>query len=346
MTDVKLVNHGSSPLARGAHHPERAGRPPMRLIPAGAGSTAPVFDWIGEKAAHPRWRGEHSPSTAVTARRFGSSPLARGARCTSRALGLNGRLIPAGAGSTNTSPRVAATPRAHPRWRGEHTPPPPFWFSLGGSSPLARGARSHNSLRSSGKRLIPAGAGSTDAAHVDIDTGTAHPRWRGEHSKSGPALQQFGGSSPLARGARLNRLSVSIGNRLIPAGAGSTACRATADDSSAAHPRWRGEHVDGSRRYAEWNGSSPLARGALALGVLVTIGGRLIPAGAGSTQAESSALLSSSAHPRWRGEHRRRNSPGGVESGSSPLARGAQVQRGLRRSLRRLIPAGAGSTYP
>ena len=76
-----------------------------------------------------------------------------------------------------------------------------------------------------------------------------------------------------------------------------------------------------------WNGSSPLARGALN----VTRGRPhlwgLIPAGAGSTQWLWGSVLQPTAHPRWRGEHASLQCFMDHVYGSSPLARGARSQR-------------------
>ena len=91
---------GSSPLARGAPHPEHARRCDERLIPARAGSTRHRTRCPGGPRAHPRSRGEHKPGTPEFAHRLGSSPLARGARSRAGSSPGCGGLIPARAGST------------------------------------------------------------------------------------------------------------------------------------------------------------------------------------------------------------------------------------------------------
>jgi len=53
--------------------------------------------------------------------RYGSSPLARGAQINIAKLTGYLRLIPAGAGSTESVPGAWALVKAHPRWRGEHS---------------------------------------------------------------------------------------------------------------------------------------------------------------------------------------------------------------------------------
>ncbi len=174
----------------------------MRLIPAGAGSTVSVFLGGRPGQAHPRWRGEHV-RMPVTSR-------------------ICWWLIPAGAGSTHqrTSPPIGTG--AHPRWRGEHADLILPGISCTGSSPLARGAPVKFIIDHWEQRLIPAGAGSTAPTQSTTPSPQAHPRWRGEHFGVGPSFQPTGGSSPLARGARVVRRHCLSILGLIPAGAGST----------------------------------------------------------------------------------------------------------------------------
>ena len=172
----------------------------------------------------------------------------------------------------------------------------------------------------------------------------AHPRWRGEHGPSWSGSGRGRGSSPLARGAR-NAQRLQIGRvGLIPAGAGSTRRISRTFPSVRAHPRWRGEHHQGRSGRSPADGSSPLARGARD-GVCDPHGpGRLIPAGAGSTCRHHASSEIDWAHPRWRGEHDTSATTRLNGMGSSPLARGAQVQSPNIVNIEGLIPAGAGST--
>ena len=101
----------------------------------------------------------------------------------------------------------------------------PHKKSMHGSSPLARGALQVEHVALFRFRLIPAGAGSTLSSFTTHLTGTAHPRWRGEHESHGGVSINYSGSSPLARGAHEGLLTASSSIRLIPAGAGSTADR-------------------------------------------------------------------------------------------------------------------------
>ena len=70
---------GSSPLTRGARSPPLVCTGPGGLIPAHAGSTTSFLNRILISGAHPRSRGEHSPSSYLRIRNSGSSPLTRGA---------------------------------------------------------------------------------------------------------------------------------------------------------------------------------------------------------------------------------------------------------------------------
>lgn len=91
-------------------------------------------------------------------------------------------------------------------------------------------------------------------------------------------------------------------------------------------------------------GSSLLARGILALIIILIVALRITHAYAGSTTWSSSQSLSAGDHPRLRGEYIFEVGLIGREQGSSPLA------RGIRRSViyylcwMRIIPACAGST--
>ncbi len=218
----------------------------------------------------------------------GSSPLARGSRPGRRRRRRPGRLIPAGAGLTCWPPAPAASPWAHPRWRGAHTP---VLFNIAadkGSSPLARGSRVVGSVGVCDDGLIPAGAGLTSPGWSGWPPGGAHPRWRGAHDR-GSGRHRFGpGSSPLARGSPTTRRSGRDRRRLIPAGAGLTPHATRPRPHAQAHPRWRGAHSGVKKRAMTRPGSSPLARGSLQGRPHLRDPLRLIPAGAGLTPCRCS----------------------------------------------------------
>ena len=131
----------------------------------------------------------------------------------------------------------------YPRWRGEHDLLPPFAFSHGGLSPLARGTRDDLPLRVRNVRFIPAGAGNTKGELSRIAAGAVYPRWRGEHAAFLIRFAGLAGLSPLARGTPWRRLTESNCHRFIPAGAGNTPHSLQVIVRFTVYPRWRGEHT-------------------------------------------------------------------------------------------------------
>ena len=94
---------GSSPLARGTHHPGRTQAPRQGLIPARAGNTLQHVNHRSGSRAHPRSRGEHIDSHDELKYLAGSSPLARGTQRTRHGGRYQPGLIPARAGNTSVS---------------------------------------------------------------------------------------------------------------------------------------------------------------------------------------------------------------------------------------------------
>ena len=218
----------------------------------------------------------------------------------------------------------------------------PPWFS--GSSPLARGTPANDVISVCLHRFIPAGAGNTSKRENWPLNTAVHPRWRGEHSLSRAELLTEIGSSPLARGTRLEPGRMCWLLRFIPAGAGNTSVPPCCRRSMTVHPRWRGEH---SRAVlvAVWRrGSSPLARGTRLWHLPQAVRRRFIPAGAGNTAPPAPAIHDQSVHPRWRGEHISIRQRPSRKCGSSPLARGTREGHNRKTYATRFIPAGAGNT--
>ena len=274
----------------------------------------------------------------------GSSPLARGGPLERVGHRVEPRLIPAGAGRTQSDHSVTLKLTAHPRWRGEDLPNHPTVVRTSGSSPLARGGQfAPVAFRDVGG-LIPAGAGRTMVLSSRRIRRTAHPRWRGEDSRRVRGACRRPGSSPLARGGPGSQLVHPRRPGLIPAGAGRTLTVCLLARGTRAHPRWRGEDSltdDGPSRI---DGSSPLARGGPRRLRRPTTATRLIPAGAGRTWCQSPAKTPRRAHPRWRGEDVCQHLGGHSCAGSSPLARGGRVVTAVVLVGDGLIPAGAGRT--
>ena len=254
----------------------------------------------------------------------GSSPLVRGALVPVRHFHAAHGIIPARAGSTCLQALQRPESQDHPRSCGEHVWGPVVRVCDKGSSPLVRGARSHQQLRCSEKGIIPARAGSTECRWQRAARLWDHPRSCGEHPRCPPCGRLPSGSSPLVRGALSTALSSVSRPGIIPARAGSTECRWQRAARLWDHPRSCGEHLEkGSADY--WaRGSSPLVRGAPHTLSVCRLESRIIPARAGSTDT-----MSKRDYPKW---------------GSSPLVRGALGNALVDTLEAGIIPARAGST--
>ena len=175
--------NGSSPHTRGAHGGFLAITPPLRIIPAYAGSTP------RHRAARPKgkriipaYAGSTRRGVARIGRLRGSSPHTRGARAGAVGDAEPRGIIPAYAGSTLLFRMGAAQNPDHPRIRGEHERESPLWRLSPGSSPHTRGARGLWWRPGRGRGIIPAYAGSTPANVRRYDSRQDHPRIRGEHT--------------------------------------------------------------------------------------------------------------------------------------------------------------------
>ena len=141
--DLKSGMEGSSPLARGLLSPLLSFATKTRIIPARAGFT---------RTSGMRRRA-----------RTGSSPLARGLpNIPLEGVGMFG-IIPARAGFTQTCTASPLSTWDHPRSRGVYSICNHVRGLSSGSSPLARGLRRENGLRTASFRIIPARAGFTTA---------------------------------------------------------------------------------------------------------------------------------------------------------------------------------------
>ena len=152
------------------------------------------------------------------------------------------------------------------------------------------------------------------------------------------------GSSPLARGTHEETKDVNAGLRFIPARAGNTRTGPRPTRRLSVHPRSRGEHWDGDRKWADQSGSSPLARGTRQNDARAKQSLRFIPARAGNTGCWSIPPTAGPVHPRSRGEHTLTPTSVAPDAGSSPLARGTRGHGPRDRPERRFIPARAGNT--
>ena len=156
------------------------------------------------------------------------------------------------------------------------------------------------------------------------------------------------GSSPLARGLPSTERRIGSLDGIIPARAGFTEEYPDRGHDPGDHPRSRGVYRTRHHSAPEPGGSSPLARGLLAMAPILAIVRRIIPARAGFTLAPgvrarrlggSSPLARGlrgpgrresggpADHPRSRGVYSRGTVKGDKPVGSSPLARGLRVDR-------------------
>ncbi len=345
-TDKRLmrISGGSSPQARGTQIADLAGYTPDRFIPAGAGNTPRPRTSVSSSAVHPRRRGEHGKIVGINRTVPGSSPQARGTRFL-RLLALGvARFIPAGAGNTFGDRQDIHQLSVHPRRRGEHPGGSGLPGDQDGSSPQARGTLMTRHGMRLHRRFIPAGAGNTSLIEASASGSSVHPRRRGEHAWLLLSGMTISGSSPQARGTPSRVCEARLSHRFIPAGAGNTTPPRCSPRGPAVHPRRRGEHISAGRRRSWMAGSSPQARGTLDGVVLLAIGDRFIPAGAGNTQDAAALASSIAVHPRRRGEHAATLADIAPIDGSSPQARGTHREGVAVEAKNRFIPAGAGNT--
>ena len=252
----------------------------------------------------------------------GSSPLTRGKRNRHRARPIWNGLIPAHAGKTSWISPTSWPGWAHPRSRGENSDLLLGLQSDPGSSPLTRGKHPGLATPITATRLIPAHAGKTDWRQLNPMRAAAHPRSRGENRLAAAQPHAGSGSSPLTRGKHEVLDKDAAARGLIPAHAGKTSIVSSRFRAWRAHPRSRGENIIPASKASSSPGSSPLTRGKRVAPPAPPVGPGLIPAHAGKTGAPRLPGPCHGAHPRSRGENRRRDPTRSHRMGSSPLTRG------------------------
>ena len=171
----------------------------------------------------------------------------------------------------------------HPRARGEHCPYLCHLRSHTGSSPRTRGTHVQRVGELRYLRFIPAHAGNTIFPASCKGSRSVHPRARGEHD--------------------IEILYIPRIERFIPAHAGNTGLAPQLGAGGAVHPRARGEHDSACRVKSATDGSSPRTRGTQYLFRLEITKSRFIPAHAGNTYKGQMQSVTTTVHPRARGEH-------------------------------------------
>ena len=259
----RAATRGSSPLARGLPAVAGPRRHRHRIIPARAGFTQKSLHRDVLLEDHPRSRGVYSRSPPARTQTMGSSPLARGLR-------RRENLLP-------------GAHEDHPRSRGVYGLGAPAHLSSSGSSPLARGLRPLVPVASDLTGIIPARAGFTRTRPGSRTAPGDHPRSRGVYKDRIGRCKNAVGSSPLARGLRMEWTVFADRLGIIPARAGFTSARNSKTSSPRDHPRSRGVYVEVLEVHRRPLGSSPLARGLpLDRRPDASVGG-IIPARAGFT---------------------------------------------------------------
>ena len=340
-----LSNLGSSPRVRGADVGRRAGHVEDGIIPARAGSSAPISENYCNNRDHPRACGEQFAAIGVKGVPRGSSPRVRGA-VEQRCDGLRGRgIIPARAGSRLLDKGRISSRRDHPRACGEQLIPSSLMFRAAGSSPRVRGAELRDNRADCALGIIPARAGSRVSTSYPRVPHGDHPRACGEQSSMVSRQSGRMGSSPRVRGAghRFPRLGTAAG--IIPARAGSSCGAWSRKCSRWDHPRACGEQSESRRPGPPVSGSSPRVRGAEHSTSSNRFHGGIIPARAGSRRPHFKREASRRDHPRACGEQLEESSKRYVITGSSPRVRGAVEGPPIRPLRPGIIPARAGSSY-
>ena len=235
----------------------------------------------------------------------GSSPLARGLLTTIRCPGCGCRIIPARAGFTPAIEGRPRDPRDHPRSRGVYGRRSCRGCSGPGSSPLARGLRGSPRHRPHAEGIIPARAGFTSWSPARTASRPDHPRSRGVYASRPVGCFSSGGSSPLARGLRLEGPLPARALGIIPARAGFTPPRSLTAPRAQDHPRSRGVYWGGQPSPWTTPGSSPLARGLQEDREGAQPQEGIIPARAGFTWRRATRGRGATDHPRSRGVYRR-----------------------------------------
>ena len=132
--------------------------------------------------------------------------------------------------------------------------------------------------------------------------------------------------------------------RIIPARAGFTRPERPRPGQDRDHPRSRGVYCTTYDNPLSRRGSSPLARGLLALNWVTTGVLRIIPARAGFTRRPWRTPPIPGDHPRSRGVYLWDAACDAEHRGSSPLARGLPLRALRREPIVGIIPARAGFT--
>ncbi len=344
IVQVTVAGLGSPPRARGEHTIQRQQRRQIGITPACAGRTTGGTAGSKSGGDHPRVRGENATETKLAIATQGSPPRARGEPGRPLSRRPRPRITPACAGRTDLAMVRWWGAWDHPRVRGENAGLPFVAGKTAGSPPRARGERGRFRYPTSPSGITPACAGRTEYAVPTSQTGTDHPRVRGENvTPPDPGLVQRG-SPPRARGEPRPARHGHRRRGITPACAGRTSRSAESCRSAPGHPRVRGENLEIGSSGMVFAGSPPRARGERHPVPDAARQHRITPACAGRTVVPSSAPATGTDHPRVRGENWIEQHCIVPDGGSPPRARGERtaVPDGARSDG--ITPACAGRT--
>ena len=162
---------------------------------------------------------------------------------------------------------------------------------------------------------------------------------RGENNEGGPPAR---GSLPGGLATTLIPSLSLFREGLIPAHAGKTRRATKRAVRSRAHPRSRGENLVEKPNVVAGLGSSPLTRGKHDATLTPHEKSGLIPAHAGKTREGRKASDCARAHPRSRGENRRRLSLHLLPAGLIPAHAGKTLLGGRARAPSQAHPRSRG----
>ena len=217
--------------------------------------------WGGQRRNIPACAGKTLIGARMVRRKWGTSPRARGKLLPAIASTESLRNIPACAGKTLHHAGSAGNISEHPRVRGENLANSPWEKAIIGTSPRARGKLKDFAGNVGTWRNIPACAGKTLGNQHASHAAKEHPRVRGENFWLSVLMVAMAGTSPRARGKRLDVHQEVNGGRNIPACAGKTFGYTLLVVLIEEHPRVRGENERlRGVTITEW-GTSPRARG-------------------------------------------------------------------------------------
>ena len=204
------------------------------------------------------------------------------------------------------SARERGRVKDHPRGCGEKRFMRGGCPAFCGSSPRVRGEGALSAGEALDFGIIPAGAGRRPKCPDGLLPFKDHPRGCGE-KRSRPSHGPFRrGSSPRVRGEGAHGAATAASSRIIPAGAGRSVHGRVLSGFPRDHPRGCGEKPFRAHRNTPAPGSSPRVRGEDHYYDSGLRAEGIIPAGAGSSEAEKKSHFEGEDHPRGCGEKGRR----------------------------------------